>query len=171
MNADPKPLIKGATITLSADDAMMASMVAVLRMLRVHAKGRTLDHGELLNTRSWRQRWADQLHGTMAELALSRLLHLEWTPGGMDISKGDVAGTIEVRATEHQNGHLVCFRNDPPSGLLCLMVGFYPTFRCAGFMPVRAARIDEWWRPHEKPQGWWVPQGALFDFNPRDIEP
>lgn len=150
-------------VRLTAEDAMCASAVATMQMLRKVAKDRGGDHGAT-SGRGMRERWADGVHGAMAELALSRALHLEWTPGGMTVSHGDVANKIEVRATERATGHLLVYRADPSDALFVLMIGHYPTFRVAGCMLASDAKNERWWRDAD-PGCFWVPQSALYDID------
>jgi hypothetical protein len=155
------------TVTLTAEDAFQAVSVATVQMLRKMAKDRPNGHGGP-SVRGMRERWADSIHGAMGELALSHILHKEWTPGGMSITKGDVANRLEVRATEHKTGHLLIYRNDPDEAFYALMIGHYPVFRLAGGMFGDLAKRDQWWRPNADPPCWWIPQADLFDI--ADVE-
>lgn len=147
---------------LSAEDALCAASVATLQMVRKVANNRNHDHGYLAK-RGMRERWADTLHGMMGEIALAHALDLPWTPGGMNVSRGDVAHRIEVRATEHPNGHLLIYDDDDRDRVFVLMIGHYPVFRIAGGMIAADARNGGWWRPDSDPPCFWVPQASLLN--------
>jgi hypothetical protein len=148
------------TITLSAEAAISAASVATLQILRKIAKQRNGDHGGR-SDRGMRERWADGIHGSMAEVALSQALNLAWTPGGMRISRGDVGNMLEVRATEHLGGHLIVYEDDADESLFVLMIGHFPSFRIAGCMLGKSAKQQQWWRQDKDPASYWVPQSAL----------
>jgi hypothetical protein len=152
-------------VTMTAEDAISAASVATLQMVRKIAKQRNGDHGGR-SDRSMRERWADGIHGSMAEIALSHALNLSWTPGGMHISHGDVGSKLEVRATEHSTGHLLIYKADNDASLFVLMVGHYPVFRIAGCIKGAAAKQEEWWRTEKDPPCFWVPQNALSPLGP-----
>lgn len=147
-------------IPVTAEDAICASSVATLQILRKVAKQRNGDHGGR-SVRGLRERWADGIHGLMAEIALSRALNLPWTPGGMKISHGDVGNVLEVRATEHRAGHLLIYTEDKDSSVFALMIGHYPEFRLAGYIVGIAAKKPEFWRDNADPPCWWVPQSSV----------
>ena len=147
-------------IKLVAEDVWCAVSVATMQMLRKIAKERNGDHGAT-SDRGMRQRWADGIHGAMAEIALARALHLEWTPGGKLVTHGDVANRLEVRATERENGHLLIYPNDADESLFVLMIGHYPVFRIAGCILAAAAKKTDWWHADADPACFWVPQSAL----------
>ena len=152
-------IVKDQTVNLTAEHAIMAAGVATLQMLRKLARGRGTDHGGR-SMRPMRERWADGIHGCLAELALAGMLGRAWTPGGMHISHGDV-GLLEVRATEHRDGHLIVYEDDPSDAIYVLMIGHYPRFRCAGCLAGHAAKFHEWWRADKDPPSFWIPQSAL----------
>lgn len=154
------PVLALDLVTMTAEDAISAASVATLQMVRKIAKQRNGDHGGR-SERGMRERWADGIHGSMAEIALSHALNLSWTPGGMHISHGDVGNKLEVRATEHSNGHLLVYHADADDSLFVLMVGHYPLFRIAGCILGAAAKQAEFWRDDTDPSCFWVPQGAL----------
>ena len=144
---------------------MCASSVATLQMLRKIANQRNHDHGHKAK-RGMRERWADGIHGLMGEIALARALNLPWTPGGLFVSRGDVANKIEVRATEYASGHLLIYEDDENDSPFVLMTGHYPVFRIAG--AIRAGLAKEhgaWWKPNADPPCWWVPQFALSEID------
>jgi hypothetical protein len=151
-------------VRITAEDALCAVNVAALQMLRKVANGRAGDHGGT-SKRSMRIRWADTIHGMMGEIALAHALHMEWTPGGMHIKRGDVDSDIEVRATEHADGHLLIYPDDLDDGTFVLMIGHYPLFDAVGWMTAREAKRPEWWREDADPPCWWVPKNEVHKFD------
>lgn len=149
-------------IELTAEDALAAASVATVQIVRKVHSNRNKDHGGT-SARAMRLRFADGIHGIMAEIALARVLNLAWTPGGIRVSRGDVGGKIEVRVTEHPGGHLLVYENDDDSSPFVLMVGHYPGFRAAGYILARDAKRREWFNAKADPPGYWVPQAALND--------
>jgi hypothetical protein len=83
-----------------------------------------------------------------------------WTPGGADVSHGEVGGRIEVRATEHQDGHLLVYPSDRDDAWFVLAIGHFPEFRIAGCIKALDAKrypLNE----RSKPRCHWVPQSDL----------
>jgi hypothetical protein len=147
--------------TMTAEDALSATSVASLQMVRKVAKGRDSDHGGH-SKRTMRERWADGIHGAMAEVSLAKALNRAWTPGGMDISTGDVGYKLEVRATEYLSGHLLIYHKDKDESVFVLMVGHYPQFRDNPRCILgKEAKQDKFWRADADPPCWWVPQSEL----------
>jgi hypothetical protein len=149
-------------ITLTADEALAAATVGILRQLRVVAKERQYDHG----AKSWRRqrdRWANQIHGAMAEFAFSRAIDRAWTPGGREISSGDVSGCFEVRATEMDNDDtcLYVYEHDPDDKWFVLAIGHYPRFQFIGAILGANAKQFEWWNSAAKPPCFYVPRQSL----------
>lgn len=154
----------GLRTRLTAEDALTAAAVGSVWMLRKLAHKRNSDHGGL-STRGLRLRWADTIHGIMGEIALSRMLNVAWTPGGIEISFGDVGYFFEARATEHVDGHLTLYQRDKDHSLFVLLVGEFPDFRAVGCMRGSKAKNPIWWRADKDPPCWWVPQRALDDLS------
>jgi hypothetical protein len=130
------------------------------QMMRKISRERHGDHGGS-SKRTMRDRWADSIHGMMGEIALARALGLPWTPGGIEVTRGDVANKLEVRATERLSGHLLIYPNEADASIFVLMIGHYPQFRIAGSITAADAKQDQWWRSETDPPCWWVPQKAL----------
>jgi hypothetical protein len=139
---------------------MAAVGVAAVQMLRKSKGGRATDHGGT-SGRTLTQRWGDTIHGCMAELAVCRAVNRAWTPGGADVSRGEVGGRIEVRATEHQNGHLLVYPSDSDEAWFVLVIGHFPEFRIVGC--IKAADAKRYpLNAQSKPPCHWVPQADLL---------
>jgi hypothetical protein len=151
------------SIVLTAEDVLCATNVASLQMLRKMQKGRDSDHGGR-SVRSIRTRWADTIVGLMGEIALSRHLNQAWTPGGMEITIGDVGYRTEVRATDWEDGHLLIYKSDPDDKIFYLMIaewGERVSFRPVGWIMAKHGKQQEFWRADKDPPCWWVPQNRL----------
>lgn len=147
-------------IILNREEGLAAAERGADQQIGVYENSRWHDHGSR-SKRSLRLRWADSIHGAMAEAAVSKLLGLPVTPGKTGrITYGDIGGFIEVRATEWNSGHLIIYKSDPVDVPFILVVGHYPKFRAAGFV-INKDLEDRWWRADKDPASWWVPQSAL----------
>ena len=150
------------TVTITSDEAMAAAAVGALRQIRVIQKERQQDHG----ARSWRRqrdRWANQIHGAMGEIAFSKAINQAWSPGGSQISNGDVAGEYEVRATEMDNGDTCIFiyEGDLNDKWYVLAVGHFPSFHFPGAIKGKDGKQKQWWNENANPPCYWVPKGEL----------
>src|SRR3954468_14824440 len=96
---------------ITPEQAMMACMVGTMQLVRKVYHNRDSDHGGV-SDRSLRLRFADGIHGAMCEIFVAGQHNLAWTPGGFQISRGDVGGFLEVRGTEFDNGHLLIYKTD-----------------------------------------------------------
>jgi len=146
-------------IHITPEECMAAVSVAAVQMIRREGKNRRTDHGGV-SSRGKRLRWADGVHGCLAELAVCKAMRCLWTPGGSDISKGEVGGVVEVRATEHQNGNLLIYPSDDDGSWFVLAVGHYPEFRIAGCIRGRDAKRFPL-NAASDPPCHWVPQDEL----------
>jgi len=147
-------------IILDREEGLAAAERGADQQIRTFEESRKFDHGSRSN-RSLRLRWADSIHGAMAETAVSKLLGLPITPGKAGrITYGDIGGFIEVRATEWRSGHLIVYKSDPVDVPFILVLGHYPKFRAVGFI-INKDLDDRWWRSDKDPASWWIPQSAL----------
>ncbi len=147
-------------VNLTPDEGYAAAAVAAAQQIRSVLYDREHDHGGH-SRRGQRKRWADTIHGLMAEMALAKALQITWTPGGTRVTTGDVGDKIEVRATEHPAGHLLVYPKDSDAAPFVLMVGHFPEFRIAGWVYGREAKHSDYWRDDKDPPCFWVPQRVL----------
>ena len=71
----------------------------------------------------------------------------------------DVGNNLEIRHSKHDFGSLIIYPNDRDEDVAILVVGKSPTYRIAGWIPIKMAR-----RPRYKKAGqesWWVSQDDL----------
>jgi hypothetical protein len=152
------------TIELSYEEGLVAAVQGIVQMMRAIRDGTVgCDHGGQ-SGRSLRERWAQAIQGQMAEHAISKFLDLYpvASKGGIH---GDDPGGLAIRSTPWMNGHLIVNESELPEAdtkKFVLVVGHWPTFGIVGWTYGRDAKRDEWWRPHERPASWWVPQSALY---------
>ena len=151
------------TIELSFEEGLAAAVQGSVQMMRAIRDGTVgCDHGGK-SGRELRERWAQAIQGQMAEHAISKALGA-YPVASKDGIHGDDPGGWAIRSTPWRQGHLVVNESELPEAdakRFVLVVGHWPTFDIVGWMHGRDARRDEWWRPHERPASWWVPQSAL----------
>lgn len=89
-----------------------------------------------------------ELEGVGAELAFCKLMNIYPDTGSgprpEDCHLLD-GRRVDVKATQHEHGQLVAARWKKPGAVhvYVLMVGTFPTYRCAGFYPSDALLTDE----------------------------
>lgn len=84
--------------------------------------------------------WATDLEGIGAELAFCKSHNIYPSMDVGDLPDADAVlrdgRTVDVKATKYEHGHLLAVRwKGMNVDLFVLMVGEFPTYRCAGFMP------------------------------------
>ena len=153
-------------VRLSPDEGMAAAVVGATQMIRATARGWVgNDHGGK-SGRAVRERWAQAIHGAMAELAAACALGRPWRSGVDGITGGDI-GTIQVRATPWDDGHLIINEADVkkwPDAPFLLVTGHWPELRMVGWMLGADAAQPAWFRANERPPSYWVPQASLRPF-------
>jgi len=154
-------------ISLSADEGLAVGSAAIMQMMRATQKGWVgSDHGGT-SGRSIRERWAQAIHGMMAEFAACKFLGVCWTAGVSGIQGSDALG-IEIRATPWENGKLIINESDVekhPDHPFVLIVGHWPNFRLCGWITAQEAARDKWFKADERPPSFWVAQSDLHDMS------
>lgn len=130
-------------IKLTADEAMSAATVASLQMIRKVLRDRNTDHGGT-SKRGIKERWGDTINGVMGEVALAKAIDRSWTPGGRNISVGEVSFSQEVRTTDWPNGHLLIYDNDSDDAIFWHVRGSFPVFDVVGWIYGKDAKRPEW---------------------------
>lgn len=150
-------------VTLTADEGMAAASAGCLQMMRAIAKGWVgNDHGGV-SGRDLRERWAQAIHGALAEYAFCKAMDKCWTPSAAGITGQDATGW-QVRATPWDGGHLILNKGEPEkwgASRIALVTGHWPTFKVVGWIAAQDAAKPEWFRENERPASFWVPQSAL----------
>lgn len=151
------------SIELSFEEGMAAAVTGSVQMMRAIRSGKVgHDHGGR-SGRQVRERWAQAIHGQMAEHAVCKALGL-YPIASVDGIGGDDPGGYAIRSTPWNDGCLIVNQSELPEAddkRFLLVVGHWPRFRLAGWLYGAEARRDEWWRPDERPPSWWVPQSSL----------
>jgi hypothetical protein len=151
------------SVTLSYEEGLAAAVKSAHQMMLGIRKGWIgRDHGGR-SGRSMGERWAHALHGQLCEEAFCKAMNLFSRASIEGISEGDPGG-VEIRGTAVPGGHLIIpedsvrkYLNTP----FVLVIGDWPDFRLIGWIYARDAQRQEWWRPHERPASYWVPQSSL----------
>lgn len=146
-------------IEITNDEAMAASSIATLQMLRKVTMSRKTDHGSF-SKRRFRERLGDTFLGLVGEIAVSKYLNKSWSPGGSKVSTGDVSNSIEVRTTDHPDGHLLVYDRDNDESVFYFVVGDFPKMSIVGKIKAKDAKQPKYMRDSDPPC-YWVPQSDL----------
>lgn len=106
-----------------------------------------------------------QLVGWIGELAVAKHFGLEYQfATDYDKARHDVAG-LEVRSTEHFDGHLITYPDDKPAPYVLALVHRISFHKfdvvLAGWTDLGAANVDAHWRTNMRAPGYFTPQTAL----------
>lgn len=110
--------------------------------------------------------------GVVAEIVAARLTGLEWDQTLLRKGykrrrkRADIGSNVEVRNTQHHDGDLALYDNDPDHRIALLVTGTDP-FTLRGWGIVRKIRKAKYFRTGE-PNRWVVPQSEL---NPMPLPP
>jgi len=155
------------TIDLSYQELILCSTQAAMRQAQACRGGVVgCDHGST-SKRKVKQRLGDKILGEIGETALSRALELPKTSSSNPFDTGDVAQGLEVRATEHQNGHLLLYDSDPNDRFFLAVVEFAPgeiRVSLPGWILAEQGRKPRF-RGDGDPPCYWIPQSALNPIN------
>ena len=151
-------------IILSFDEGIAAATVGCVQMMRAIQKGWVgNDHGGA-SGRELRERWAQSIHGALAEYAVCKFLNVCWTPSIDGINRMDALG-YQIRATPWADGHLVINGGEPEKYAgqkFILITGHWPAFTVKGWIQAEESSRAEWWRANERPPSFWIPQRELL---------
>ena len=107
--------------------------------------------------------WSLHIEGSCAELAAARATGRYWL-GSVDFRErqaGDLAGGIEVRATDRADGCLILHERDADDRPFVLVTGRAPVFDVRGWIRAADGKRPEWWREGIRSPAFMVPQSAL----------
>tara|TARA_R100001377_G_C3192471_1_gene111171 strand:- start:2143 stop:2640 length:498 start_codon:yes stop_codon:yes gene_type:complete len=123
------------SIVLNEAEQKLATFLATKRYQNARSKGiKDNKIGDQSNM-------ATDLEGMAAEIAACRLLNVYPDLQTENIPVHDlITGqgyTVDVKVTKYESGKLLAVRNKikHPSDFYMLMIGTFPTYRCAGFAP------------------------------------
>lgn len=106
-----------------------------------------------------------QLVGWLGELALAKHFGVEYGfATNYDKTRHDVAG-VEVRSTEHFDGHLITYQDDKAAPFVLALVHRISFYKfdvvLAGWIDLHDANTPEHWRTNMRAPGYFTPQAAL----------
>jgi hypothetical protein len=131
----------------------------VLRNIRALSKGRLEPHGHPKERGSWDV----TIEGASAEMAVAKALGRYWADSEALDYDGDV-GTIHVRSTDLDHGHLLLYPSDPDDGCFFLVSGRAPRFTIRGWIIASDGKREEFWETAKlRDPAWMVPASALHD--------
>ena len=104
--------------------------------------------------------WDYAAEGAMGEMAVAKLLGLEWsigTRGGLDV------GEYDVRQTKYHDGHLLLQPWDK-ARVNILVTGKEGKYQAVGYLYNPYGMIPKYWRGDIKRPCFWIPQKDLVPF-------
>jgi hypothetical protein len=147
-------------IELTAEDFMVAATKGAVRQL-VAIKNKRMghDHGGK-SYRKMTQRLADSILGELGEIAVSKFTGLTQSSTLQITKAADIGASIEVRTTEHANGHLVLYdsSNNDYIFVFVTISGLKATLR--GWINPEHGKKAEYFVEGD-PDCYFVPQSAL----------
>lgn len=159
----------GPTVQLTYQDLIVSTTQASLHTSKALKANRVEhDHGKG-SSRSVAQRLGDKVIGELGELALAKHFDLPKSSSAKPFESGDVADGYEVRATEHDGGHLLIYDSDPDLRYFLAVVSFSQniTVELPGWAWAREVRKDRFLRDSDPPC-YWIPQSELNPINPHN---
>ncbi len=143
-------------VTLTPSEFVLAAQVGARRRVANLLVQRHGAHGAP-------DAWGPDIEGACAECAAAKALGVYWlsSVSFSERQAGDLAGGIEVRATERADGCLLLHPRDHDDRPYVLVTGRAPTFVVVGFVFGRDGKRPEWWREDVRSPAWFVPQAAL----------
>jgi len=153
---------------LSDDEVTMGVSVATRRKLSSERRRQRGDAPRSPDRFEARRTWDQEIESTLAEISVAGHYNRYWTGAHYDNTAGvDVGGSIGVRWTWHEDGHLPIYTTDPPELPVVLVVGFWPKQELRGWTYARDAMHPEFWRPNLN--CWYLPQENLRQISPRHV--
>lgn len=105
--------------------------------------------------------WERHVRGAIGEQVVAKRYGKYWS-GELGDIKADDVGTLQVRATWRDNGHLIMHDSDKDHRIYILVTGRGPTFNLRGWLFGRDCKFKKWWpgRNPDRP-AYWLPQSVL----------
>lgn len=147
-------------VVLTVDDIARVRDVARRRNDEADAAGYQPAYGYT----SDRDPLADHVQGAAGELAVCKLMGLDWEGRVNNYKRGGDVKDWEVRCTPLDGGSLLIRPDARPFDTYILVKGTLPFLVVCGWMLAHDARRPEWKRsPSGRPAAYFVPQSALTD--------
>jgi hypothetical protein len=145
-------------ILISEDIEMACHKAATLKFIRAHGTlGRTPRYNAKLNIHERISEYAESL---ASEFVVARELGIDYDLNYDGFKQfADVGSNIEVRWTRWNVGHLIVYPTDRDDDIAILVCGKSPTYRIAGWIPIKVARTNRY--KHSSQDSWWVDQHNL----------
>lgn len=108
--------------------------------------------------------WNVDLTGAVGELVVAKYFNRYWRPVVRDPwndIRCDIGTSLQIKTTEHDNGHLIVHKHHPDDCVYILVVGRNLTWRIAGWLMGWEAKQDTWWNTNHRVPAFWVPQKEL----------
>jgi hypothetical protein len=142
-------------------EILFAAQVALQRRIFRYKKAEeNIEHEDQLGDDAG---WDDDIESSIAEMAVAKVLRLFWN-GSINTSKSPDVGTVYVRWTSVETGHLP-IRPKDKAGKYVLVTGVSPNYVVRGWMSKETAFAHPEWKfvgrnSLAKPCQW-IPQDAL----------
>lgn len=146
-------------IELKAKDFINAATNASVFILSSIKKQRNTDHGGN-SQRKMSSRIADWFIGELGEIAVSRFTGLAKMSTLEVTNTADIGKTIEVRTTEHANGHLILYKNSNDNYNFVFVTINGLQANLVGWINPKDGKKPEYFRSAD-PDCYFVPQSAL----------
>lgn len=147
-------------INLTNFEFAFGAQVGLMRGLMNKKKGRKDAYG-CPNDGGWTQ----NIEGSCAEYAISKLLNVHWDGSMENLKACDVIGLnypIEVRSTSHNGGRLILHPKDKDNNIFILLIGVAPNFEAKGWIYAKDGKKEEYYTdPLGNRAAYFIPQEKL----------
>lgn len=145
-------------IELTPAELVQAGVCGVLRRVA------SIQRGYNKNKHAIRSDWATDIDGAASELGVAKCRGVYWSAHVNNLRGDDLPCGVQVRSTDHQNGHLILRDNDDPKKFFFLVVSRTPIYSIRGWIAGSSGMVDEFRRSGANGEAdcWWIPQSALI---------
>ena len=144
-------------ITLTWNEAAMASHVGWMRQLAAVKRGLADSHGFDGGG------WTEHIEGACGELAVAKALGVYWD-GSVNTFKADDLPGIQIRTRGRHDFDLIVRPCDDDHAAWVHVTGKCPTYKVHGWISGANAKQDKWLRNHGgRPEAYFVPASELCE--------
>jgi len=145
-------------IKLTWPEMQQGAAVGCQRRLRAME----LHRNTVVLAENMRGQWGIDIEAAQAEMAVAKYLGAYWADDHAPDYGGDV-GTLHVRSTPHNTGHLLIYPNDLDGGIFVLVIVSCNWFKIVGQIMAKEAKgRTDWWNESMHVPCWAVPQDHLI---------